>query len=345
MADGAGSCPSCNRELIGDAPFCHHCGTAITPGPVVMPLAPAPGPPVAPGKLTVVLDDLGDDPALPPAGSGAAGVPAAGSYAPTTPAAAFAAAPGPTGGAPAPTVVSVANPPMGGAPPAPARPTAAPGRPRPTLLAVAIVVVIVLAATAAGAMVLSRDSGGSGEAAGGGSGSDASGGPGGGSNGSAESSGSGESGGDSSESSGSGGDSSGDGGGSTGESGGGSGSGTGGEDAFCAKIDEIWVEAQQQADQAAQIPEDDTFGQLVFLLGAIGDIQVYMDELVDVAPDEIRSDMEQIAESMQPVTSTDPAEIALQLALAMTHVNSFTRVDQYASAHCGRTLFGTTAAT
>ncbi len=328
MADGSGACPTCSSELVSGAPFCHQCGTAITPGPVVMPVAPAPGPP--PDKLTVVLDDLGDDPLEP--GTGRVGVSTTGGPAPvtpvppppSTPAAGFAAAPAPAGSPTAftaPMVVTTAGPPAAGAPVERARPANSNGRPRPTLLAVAIIVVIVLAASAAGAMVLTRGSGGTDSAAGSGGqtdgGSSASGD--GGTGGSESGTGSGESG-----------------GGESGVTGGGGSD----DDAFCAKVDEIEADLRAQAADFEDIPEDDPFSGLLLLLTTIGDLGVYMNELADVAPAEIHADMEVVAESFQQEATTDPMEILAGIVTNLSHANSFTRVDAYTHEHCGVTLFG-----
>ncbi len=333
MADGSGACPTCSNELISGAPFCHQCGTAITPGPVVIPAAPAPGPP-APDKLTVVLDDLGDDPLGPSAGSGPVGAWATGDQPPvarvprppTTPGVGFAAASVPAGGATAPTapmVVTAAALPGGGAPVEPARATSPNGRPRPTVLALAIIVVIVLAASAAGAMVLTRGSGGADHAAG--SGGESSGG--------SSASGDGGSGGSNSGAGSSGSD--GSDGGESGVTGGGS-----DDDAFCAKVDEIEAELRAQAASFDDVPEDDPFSGLLLLLTTLGDLGVYMNELADVAPDEIRADMEVVAESFQQEATTDPMEILAGIVTNLSHANSFTRVDAYANEHCGVTLFG-----
>jgi len=134
-----------------------------------------------------------------------------------------------------------------------------------------------------------------------------------------------------------------DGGGSESTDGGGENgapSGGGSEDAFCNEVDEIVAESAAQAAEFAEIPEDDALGGLIFLFQALGDVQVYVDRMVEVAPEEIRSDMEVVAESIQPVTSTDPLEIALALIEAYSHQNSFERVDAYTAEHCGVSLFG-----
>lgn len=117
-------------------------------------------------------------------------------------------------------------------------------------------------------------------------------------------------------------------------------SGDGSEEAFCNEVDEIAAESAAQASEFAEMPEEDTLGGLIFLFQALGDVQVYVDRMLEVAPDEIRSDMEVVAESIQPVASTDPIEIALALFEAYSHQNSFERVDAYSAEHCGVSLFG-----
>lgn len=135
------------------------------------------------------------------------------------------------------------------------------------------------------------------------------------------------------------------------ENGGGDSSGGGSEDEYCAVVDEIIAASRASQQQFEDIPEDDTLRGLIFLLGAVGDLQIYVQRLGDAAPPELQPDFEAITGDMDtqlPSNPTDPMAllgiIASSLVNGALHQNSYTRIDQYTQDHCGVTLFGATSA-
>lgn len=196
---------------------------------------------------------------------------------------------------------------------------------RSTFTIVAIAVVVLLVAGVAGAAVLNSGSGGS-------SGGGASGGPGGDRDPFTSPEGV-EPGTDS---------------GGGGEAGGGGGGST---DEYCAVVDEIVAASRESQQQFEEIPEDDPFSGLIFLLGAVGDLQIYVQRLGDAAPPELQPDFEAVTGDMEtqlPSNPTDPMAMLGIIASAIVngamHQNSYARIDQYTEEHCGVTLFGPSSA-
>ncbi len=124
----------------------------------------------------------------------------------------------------------------------------------------------------------------------------------------------------------------------------------GSADEYCAVVDEIVAASRDSQAQYAEIPEDDPLRGLAFLLGAIGDIQIYIQRLGDAAPPELQPDFEAISGDMDAELPdpTDPMSMIGALAAAlvqgMMHQNSYTRIDQYTEENCGVTLFGPSSA-
>lgn len=87
-------------------------------------------------------------------------------------------------------------------------------------------------------------------------------------------------------------------------------------------------------------------GGSVGMVQALGDLQLMWDDLVDVAPDDIRGDVEVVRDTTQEQLDaareavSDPVGALLGGVLSgLQHGGSYTRVNDYARDHCGTPPF------
>ena len=117
-------------------------------------------------------------------------------------------------------------------------------------------------------------------------------------------------------------------------------------EAFCDQLDRSEARLQQVADDASAAGSE--LLQVVVGLGAVGEYRQMLDDLVDVSPEEVRSDMERARDAF--VTQTEdvlgdgsPSGIAAAavegLIVALLNQTAFDHVDAFALDNCGRTVF------
>lgn len=113
--------------------------------------------------------------------------------------------------------------------------------------------------------------------------------------------------------------------------------------AFCAELDNIAEEAGRTGARV-QSADEGSLAQLVALVGAVGDVQVYLERLRPVSPPEIEADLRAIRDAIQESVFEDGGSalqaVANSLLRGLLVQNSFTRVDAYAVAECGYPVFG-----
>lgn len=85
---------------------------------------------------------------------------------------------------------------------------------------------------------------------------------------------------------------------------------------------------------------------LLSLASAQGDIIALIGDMSEVAPDEIRTDVERVHDTMQEQVDAsadvvdDPLQaITKQLIIGLTTTGAFRRMDQYTVEHCGEHMF------
>lgn len=119
---------------------------------------------------------------------------------------------------------------------------------------------------------------------------------------------------------------------------------------FCATMDEHRVRYEQAMGEAQSILGS---GDLAGLVGgvtraasALGDIQLMWDDLVEVAPDDIRADVEIVRDTnreqltaLQEKAGDPLALLASGITAGITHSGSYQRVNDYALEHCGSAPF------
>ncbi len=121
-------------------------------------------------------------------------------------------------------------------------------------------------------------------------------------------------------------------------------------EAFCDRLHE--GERAVKAVAADAGAQDEPLLGLALLLGALGEYQGMVDDLADVAPSEIRSDMERARDSFRRQTELTSGARGLEaLAFAavggfidgLSNRTAFENVDEFAAANCGMTVFSLTA--
>lgn len=119
------------------------------------------------------------------------------------------------------------------------------------------------------------------------------------------------------------------------------------QQAFCKTLSDGTAELAGGARKAYQTGETDPLAGLVTATGNIGRFEKLLDNLADVAPDEIRSDVVTVRDTMKK--SIDKAGDAISDPLGalggsllgpLIHSSSFEAVDAYARSRCGSSLFG-----
>jgi hypothetical protein len=120
---------------------------------------------------------------------------------------------------------------------------------------------------------------------------------------------------------------------------------------FCSTLKQGTAQLKAAAQQSESLSQKDALLALISAFGNLGDFSQFLDRLDRTAPSEIADDMNVVDNDFHNVlnTSGQAAGEALtgnfggmaQLALnAMLHANSYRRIDQFAQANCGMTLFG-----
>lgn len=121
-------------------------------------------------------------------------------------------------------------------------------------------------------------------------------------------------------------------------------------EAFCEVMDTHRERYGDSTSEALRLMEG---GDMAGLLGgsvgmvqALGDLQLMWDDLVDVAPDDIRGDVEVVRDTTQEQLDaareavSDPVGALLGGVLSgLQHGGSYTRVNDYARDHCGTPPF------
>lgn len=117
-------------------------------------------------------------------------------------------------------------------------------------------------------------------------------------------------------------------------------------EAFCEVMDRHRERYEDSTSEALRLMEGgDAAGLLggtVGMVQALGDLQLMWDELVDVAPDDIRADVEVVRDTNKEQLAaakdaiSDPVGALLGGVLSgLQHGGSFSRVNDYARDHCG----------
>lgn len=115
-------------------------------------------------------------------------------------------------------------------------------------------------------------------------------------------------------------------------------------EAFCSELDEGMAELYARASDAEG--QDNPFAGLAIVMGSLGEFQLLLNRLADVAPSEIREDVEVTRDVMSRQldvgsAASDPlGALAGSLGDSFMHQASFERVDRFARQHCGQPVFG-----
>jgi hypothetical protein len=122
--------------------------------------------------------------------------------------------------------------------------------------------------------------------------------------------------------------------------------------AFCSTLQQGLANAHAGAQQIATETGKNALVGLVDAFGSIGDYERFLDKLNGVAPSEIQSDMNTIDtdfhSSLDDTGSAavgllvgDPAGLAKIVFRQLIHVNSYRRVNDFASQNCGSQIVPT----
>lgn len=113
-------------------------------------------------------------------------------------------------------------------------------------------------------------------------------------------------------------------------------------EAFCGTLNEGWQTIEASAGQRSPV------GAFVAAYEGLGEFEQMLEDLVDVAPEEIADDMERSQEAFsQIVEPVDEASLtaivgglSANLDLTLRHRAAFERVDNFSAQECGREVFG-----
>jgi hypothetical protein len=119
-------------------------------------------------------------------------------------------------------------------------------------------------------------------------------------------------------------------------------------EAYCDKYETGFAAIKSDYPEVDQYSTSDE-NPLVLLLqtgSAYGDIVALIGEMADVSPDEVRSDVERVHETLKEQLDSagdavsDPlGTIAGQLVKGVANAGAFERMDQYTLEHCGEHMF------
>jgi hypothetical protein len=112
-------------------------------------------------------------------------------------------------------------------------------------------------------------------------------------------------------------------------------------EAYCRSFYEKAAPIREGYVQAGDTVEADPLGAFVKLMQAPGDMAVIFDGMVDHAPDDIRSDTEQVRDSFKKLQDSmgdnldNPLKmLGANLMAGLSSAGSFERVDAYLGEHC-----------
>ncbi len=120
--------------------------------------------------------------------------------------------------------------------------------------------------------------------------------------------------------------------------------------AFCSELHKGTDQLRESAKRTEAISRQNALLGLIAAFGGYGDFEQFLDRLNKVAPSEIEADMKVIDDDFHEAIDTsgkaagdlltgNPAGIVQLVFKQLAHQNSYTRVDAYASAHCGTAIF------
>lgn len=119
--------------------------------------------------------------------------------------------------------------------------------------------------------------------------------------------------------------------------------------AFCDQLEQSEARLQDVADDASVAGSD--LARLLIGLGAVGEYEQMLDELVAVAPAEVEGDMRRARDAFAAqregfLGDGSPGGVAVSalngLFIALANQTAFDNVDAFATANCGRTVFAFT---
>lgn len=115
-------------------------------------------------------------------------------------------------------------------------------------------------------------------------------------------------------------------------------------EAFCSELDEGMAELHARGADAES--QENPFAGLAIVMGSLGEFQLLLERLADVAPSEVREDVEvtrDVTSRQLDVGSaaSDPLGALIGgVGDSLVHQASFERVDSFARQHCGQPVFG-----
>lgn len=115
-------------------------------------------------------------------------------------------------------------------------------------------------------------------------------------------------------------------------------------ESFCSELDAGMEELYARG--AAAERQENPFAGFAIVFGSLGEFQLLLDRLADVAPSEIRSDVEVTRDVMSRnldigSAASDPlGALVGSMGDSLMHQPSFDRVDQFARQHCSQPVFG-----
>lgn len=115
-------------------------------------------------------------------------------------------------------------------------------------------------------------------------------------------------------------------------------------EAFCSELDAGMEELYARG--AAAESQENPFAGFAIVFGSLGEFQLLLDRLADVAPSEIRADVEVTRDVVSRnldigSAAADPlGALVGSMGDALIHQPSFDRVDRFARQHCGQPVFG-----
>ena len=116
--------------------------------------------------------------------------------------------------------------------------------------------------------------------------------------------------------------------------------------AFCGVVDQYSAEFKALGDEIqTRNNANDPLSALAIAFGSLGEVEKFVGDLAHVAPDPVRSDVEIVNGDVQyGIDNAGSAVTGLGGALnvlfrTLAHENSYRRIDDYAAANCGKTIF------
>ena len=121
--------------------------------------------------------------------------------------------------------------------------------------------------------------------------------------------------------------------------------------AFCSTLSQGTAQLRSAAQQAEAESKQSALLGLISAFGNIGDFEQFLDRLNKTAPSQIEPDMNVVDQDFHDSINSsgkaagelltgNPAGIAELLFKELVHANSYRRVDAFAAANCGTSIFG-----